>query len=405
MKWRRKAGWLIALIAIVMAIGYGFLPQPVLVDSAAVSRGLLRVTVREEGKTRVVDRYVISAPVAGFLRRIRLNVGDAVGEGQVVARLEPLRSSALDPRSRAEAEARVETAQASLAAAEESTQVAAEEARYAEAELARIRALFEAGTVPRDQLDRAETEARRTQANLETARANVTVAERQLEAARVALKSFAADNGGAQAEMVTVSAPTAGRVLKRFRESEGVVNAGESLLEVGSPRTLEVEVEALSSDAVRLSAGTKVLFERWGGDYPLQGVVRTVEPFGFTKISALGVEEQRVLVIVDFTSPRDQWERLGDGYRVEAVFVLWEDENVLQVPASALFRVGDGWAVFVIEQGKAVRRGVEVGKRSGLTAQIISGLSEGERVINHPSNDIEDGTEVTVRVDASEAKS
>ena len=400
MKWRRKIGWIIALIVVVMAIGYGFLPQPVLVDSAQVSRGLLRVTVREEGKTRVVDRYVISAPVSGFTQRIRLDVGDVVGQGQVVARLEPLRSPVLDPRSRAEAAARVETAQASLTAAEESTRVAAEDARYAETELGRIQALYDAGTVPREQLERAETEARRTQANLEASRANIKVAERELEAARVALQDFAAARSAAPSELVPVRAPTAGRVLKRFRESEGVVNAGESLLEVGSPRTLEVEVEALSSDAVRISPGTRMLFERWGGDYPLEGIVRTVEPFGFTKISALGVEEQRVLVIADFTSPRDQWERLGDGYRVEAVFILWEGGNVLQVPSSALFRYGEGWAVFGIAEGKAARRLVEVGHRSGLTAEIVSGLSESERVITHPSNDIEDGTEVTVRGEA-----
>ena len=194
------------------------------------------------------------------------------------------------------------------------------------------------------------------------------------------LKNFTAPNPAEPAELVAVHAPTAGRVLKRFRESEGVVNAGESLLEVGSPRTLEVEIEVLSSDAVRLAPGTRVLFERWGGDQPLEGLVRTVEPFGFTKVSALGVEEQRVLVIADFTSPHEQWERLGDGYRVEAVFILWEGENVLQVPASALFRQGDGWAVFVIEEGKAARRKVEVGHRSGLTAEVVSGLNEGDRV-------------------------
>jgi HlyD family secretion protein len=397
MKWRRKLGWIVALIVIVMAIGYGFLPQPVLVDSGQVSRGLLRVTVREEGKTRVVNRYVVSAPVSGYLQRIRLEVGAAVSGGQVVARLEPLRSSALDPRSRAEAEARVETAQASLRAAQESTRVAAEDARYAESELARLQGLYDAGTIPREQLDRAQTEARRTKANLETSEANVTVAGRELEAARVALKNFTATDNGTQKELVAVRAPTAGRVLKRLRESEGVVNAGDPLLEVGSPRTLEVEIEALSSDAVRISPGTRVLFERWGGDYPLEGIVRTVEPFGFTKISALGVEEQRVLVIADFTSPREQWERLGDGYRVEAVFILWEGENVLQIPASALFRYGDGWAVFVIDQGKASRRVVEVGHRSGLTAEVVSGLNAGEPLITHPSNDIDDGTEVTVR--------
>ena len=397
MKWRKKIGWILALVAVVMAIGYGFLPQPVLVDSAQVSRGLLRVTVREEGKTRVVDRYVIAAPVTGYVQRVRLEVGDRVQQGQIVARLEPLRSTVLDPRSRAEAGARVETAQASLLAAEESTQVAAEEARYAETELARMRALYDAGTIARDQLERAETEARRTQASLEAARANIKVAERELETARIARKDFAAENRIAPGEVVSVRAPTAGRVLKRFRESEGVINSGEPLLEVGSPRTLEVEVEALSSDAVRISPGTRLLFERWGGDYPLEGIVRTVEPFGFTKISALGVEEQRVLVIADFTSPHEQWERLGDGYRVEAVFILWEGQDVLQIPSSALFRHEDGWAVFTIKEGKASRQVVEAGHRSGLTAEIVSGLSEGERVITHPGNEIDEGTQLTAR--------
>jgi HlyD family secretion protein len=193
-------------------------------------------------------------------------------------------------------------------------------------------------------------------------------------------------------------------VLKRFRESEGVVNAGDSLLEIGSPRTLEVEVEVLSFDAVRISPGTRVFFERWGGEKPLEGRVRTIEPFGFTKVSALGVEEQRVLVIADFTDPRELWERLGDGYRVEAVFVLWENEDVLQVPASTLFRYADGWAVFVIEEGRARRRVVEVGHRSGLTAEIVSGLTASERVIPHPGNEIEDGTELTVRSEAGGAK-
>jgi HlyD family secretion protein len=397
MKWRRKIGWILALVAIVMAIGYGFLPQPVLVDSAEVSRGALRVTVREEGKTRVVDRYVISAPVMGFVQRVKLEVGDLVRAGQIVARLEPPRSGVLDPRARAEAKARVDAAEATLEAAEESAHATAEQARYTETELGRARALFEAGTVARELLDRAETNARRAQADLLSAQANVKVAQHELDVARAALQHSAAENTGPPAELVPVVAPSAGRVLKRFRESEGVVNAGETLLEVGSPRTLEVEVEVLSSDAVRISPGTRVLFERWGGEQPLEGRVRTIEPFGFTKISALGVEEQRVLVIADFTEPREKWERLGDGYRVEAVFILWEGEDVLQVPTSALFRYQDGWAAFVIEEGRAQRRKVEVGHRSGLMAEVISGLAAGEKVIPHPSNDLEDGTEVTVR--------
>jgi HlyD family secretion protein len=195
-----------------------------------------------------------------------------------------------------------------------------------------------------------------------------------------------------------VVSPVAGRILKLHRESEGIVAVAEPLVEVSNPRSLEVEVEVLSSDAVRISPGTRVLFERWGGDQPLEGAVRRIEPVGFTKISALGVEEQRVLVIADFTSPAETWERLGDNYRVEAVFVLWEGDNVLQVPASALFRLEQDWAVFVAANGHAGLRPVQVGHRSGLNAEITSGLQEGERVITHPGNEIEDGAAIEFRV-------
>jgi HlyD family secretion protein len=194
-----------------------------------------------------------------------------------------------------------------------------------------------------------------------------------------------------------VRAPVAGRVLKIPRKSEGVVTAGQALMEIGDPRALEVEVDVLSADAVRLHPGIKVEFERWGGEGQLQGKVRVVEPVGFTKVSALGVEEQRVWVIVDFTSPAAQWQQLGDGYRVEASFILWEDNNVLQVPASALFRDGAGWALFVVQQDKAIKRGVHVGQRNGLSAQILSGINEGDQVIVHPDDQVRDGVRVAVR--------
>jgi HlyD family secretion protein len=194
-----------------------------------------------------------------------------------------------------------------------------------------------------------------------------------------------------------VRAPVAGRVLKLLHESEGAVAAGQPLLEIGNPETLEVEVEVLSTHAVKIAPGSKVMLDRWGGEGSLQGVVRVVEPSGFTKISALGVEEQRVRVIVDFSSPRDVWQRLGDGYRVEARFVLWEGADVLQLPTSALFRHGEGWAVFALDGRRARLTPVEIGRRAGLATQLLSGLAAGAQVVSHPDDTIRDGARVKPR--------
>jgi HlyD family secretion protein len=225
----------------------------------------------------------------------------------------------------------------------------------------------------------------------------VDVARHELEAAESALAYSAATPAGEPAERVLVRSPIDGRVLKVQRECEGPVRTGEVLLALGDPSRLEVEVDVLSADAVRIRPGTRVLFDRWGGDEPLEGMVRRVEPVGFTKVSALGVEEQRVLVIADFTSPAERWERLGDGYRVEARFVLWHADDVLQVPASSLFRHGDGWAVFAVEEGRAVRRPLRVGQRTGLAAQVLEGLAEGDVVVVHPSDEVADGVRVAPR--------
>ena len=192
-------------------------------------------------------------------------------------------------------------------------------------------------------------------------------------------------------------APVAGKLLKIAHKSEGTVATGQPLVEIGDPKALEVEVDLLSADAVRIQPGTRVVFERWGGEGALEGAVRAIEPAGFTKVSALGVEEQRVWVIVSFTSPAAQWQRLGDGYRVEASFILWEGKDILQIPASALFRDGDGWATFVVQQGKAVKRVVQVGQRTGLAAQIVAGIQAGERVISHPDDRVREGVSVKAR--------
>ncbi len=397
MQWRRRAGLFGLAALIVLAIAHGFWPRPVLVEAVQVTRGELRVTVEEEGKTRVTDRFVVSAPVAGFVRRLELSVGDTVSQEQVLADLEPLRATVLDPRSRAEAQARVAAAQAALHAAEQNASAAAAEAQYAAAELERIRLLYEADNVSREELEKAQAAARRTRANRRSSEFAVEVARFGLEAARTALRHSAAEHTGKPVEKVQIRAPVNGRVLKLYRKSEGVVDAGAALLEMGDPRTLEVAVDVLSADAVRIAPETDVLFERWGGDVPLEGRVRVVEPVGFTKVSALGVEEQRVLVIADIVSPAPAWHRLGDGYRVDAVFILWERDDVLQVPTSALFRYEQGWAVFVVENGRAQRRSVELGHRSGLAAEVVSGLTQGELVITHPDDSVEGGTRVRQR--------
>ncbi|HHL39685.1 MAG TPA: efflux RND transporter periplasmic adaptor subunit [Deltaproteobacteria bacterium] len=371
------------------------MPAPLPVETASAVRAPLRVTVTEDGKTRVVDRFVISAPVAGFVRRLRLDVGDRVSRGLVVAEMEPLRPQVLDRRSRAESRARVEAARAALKAAVEKAAAAATDRDLARTEYERIERLHAGGYAPRDMLDRAGADLDRAEAALRSARFSADVARFELEAAQTALRYSAAEGDAADAgEVVTLRSPVAGSVLKVFRKSEGVVAAGQPLLEVGDTAAIEVEVDVLSEDAVRIREGMAVVIERWGGAVALEGKVRTVEPVGFTKVSALGVEEQRVLVIVEITSPRNRWERLGHGYRVEASFVLWEGSDVLQVPASALFRRGEGWACFVVEEGRARLRMVKVGHRNGLAAEILSGLRPGEIVITHPANEIDDGVAV-----------
>jgi len=384
-------------VVLVGAILYAFLPGPVPVEVSGVSSGPLQVTVEEDGKTRVIDRFVVSAPVAGYAQRVELDVGDPVTRGQPLVVVEPLRSQVLDPRSRAEAESRVSAAMASLNAAQENERAAATEAEHAAADLERLKPLFESGYASKELFDKAESEARRTAATHRSAQFAVEVARHELEAARTALRYSGAGRSETLPEQVMIRAPVDGRVLKIQHKSEGVVAAGESLIEVGNPRSLEVETDVLSADAVRIKPGARVLFDRWGGGAPLEGRVRMIEPVGFTKISALGVEEQRVWVISDFVSAPEQWERLGDGYRVEARFIIWESDHVLQVPTSALFRHGDGWVVFVLDGHRARRRPVDVGHRSGLSAEILGGLKAGERVITHPSDAIDDGVRVRVR--------
>jgi len=395
----KKHRWIIIfgiVIAVILLIVYGFLPKPVNVDTAKVKRGTFSVAVEEEGKTRVKERFVLSAPVSGYMRRITLDAGDSVKKGQVVAELEPLRSAVLDPRSKAEAEAAVSAAEAALKAAEEKQRSAAAEATYAASSLDRLQKLFKEGYVSQDRLDQVQQDARRTEAVRLSAEAEVRVARFELDKARSVLRYSAAE-GAFNNGIVRMLSPVDGRVLKLRRESEGAVSTGEPLIDIGDPSDLEVAVEVLSDSAVSINNGTPVTFERWGQAAPLEGIVRVVEPEGFTKISSLGVEEQRVLVIADFTSPREEWMKLGDAYRVEARFVTWQGKDVLQVPASALFRRDSEWAIFVVKEGRARERRIEVGHENGLESEILSGLQEGEEVILYPDESIKDGTRVKRR--------
>lgn len=390
----RRLGIAIVALLVAGALVWGFWPRPLAVEVAPVVRGPLTEAVEEEGRTRVRDRYTVSTPVAGYLRRITLEEGDALTAGQVVAVLEPLRPAVLDPRQRAEAEARVSAAEAALHAAEQKARAAAAETELAQMELTRLEKLRAKGHVSQDEVDRARTRLRSAQASERAARFAVEQARDELAAARAALAFSPAGNGQPAEELVRLRTPVAGAVLRLVRKAAGVVQAGQALLEVGDPRRLEVVAEVLSEDAVKIRPGTPVVFERWGGDAPLRGQVRRVEAEGFTKISALGVEEQRVEVISDILTDPQAWSSLAAGYRVEARFILWQGDDVLQVPAGALFRVGDRWAVFAIEDGRAQRRLVELGHRSGLAAEVVDGLAEGDRVIVHPDDRIEAGVRV-----------
>jgi HlyD family secretion protein len=394
---RRKL-WIAGIIlVVVLAILYGFLPRTQEVDLVRLTRGPLQVTIEEEGRTRLKERFVISAPTAGYMRRLEAKVGDPVKKGETLAVLEPLRSQALDPRSRAEAEAVVSAASASLAAAMEKERATTADADYTEKRLARIANLFSRGSVAKDQLDQTDSEAKKARAVQRSAKAAVDVARSELERAKTTLQNFAPVQKTGKNNTVEVASPVSGVIFKIHRESEGVVHVGEPLMDIGNAGNLEVRVEVLSSDAVRIRPEMTVLFKHWGRDDPLTGRVRRVEPAGFTKLSSLGVEEQRVLVIIDITSPPEVWRVLGDGYRLEAHFVVWEGQDILQVPTSALFRSGKEWSMFVEENGKARRRAVEVGQRTGLTAQILSGLKENERVVAYPDDAIRDGTRIRQR--------
>ena len=399
---KRLAGWSFVLL-LVAALVYALRPVPVPADFAPVVRGSLRVTVDEEGETRVRDRFIISAPLNGRVLRIELDPGDPVKAREtVLATFLPADPEQLDVRTRAGAEARIKAAQAAVGRSEALRQQAAAELAFAQAQLRRTQRLAEQGIVSQEQLDAAELEEHAREEALDAAEFAVRNAEYELEVARTSLLQTEQDasnpvEGSNNRKPILIYSPANGVVLRSLRESQAVVPAGEPLLEVGDPADLEIVSDLLSTDAVKIRPGNKILIEEWGGGEPLRGRVRRIEPSGFTKISALGIEEQRVNVIIDFEDSREAWEALGDGYRVEVRIIIWEREDVLKIPTSSLFRDGDRWAVFTVAEGKAVRRTIEIGQRNGLEAEVLSGFSEGDLVLVHPSDAISDGVAVTSR--------
>jgi HlyD family secretion protein len=396
---RRFAFWGVLAAFVALAIVVAFWPRPVIVDMIGAERGELVVTVDDEGETRVRDVYVISAPVMGRMRRIELRAGDAVDAvDTIVAAIEPIDPEFLDPRSEAQARADVRAAESAEVLARAEVEQAQAELDFAEQELERARELMRQGMISQRELDDAERAHRTRHAALNTARAGHEMRLFQLERARAELVSPADSEGGRDVcECIALRSPVTGRILRVLQESEGVVAAGAPLVEIGDPRELEIVVDLLSADAVKVEAGQRVIIESWGGDEPLEGRVRLVEPFGFTKVSALGIEEQRVNVVIDLVSPMEEWSRLAHGYQVDARVVLSEAQAVLKLPLTALFRDGDSWAVFVDSGGRAELRRIEIGRRNSVAAEIVAGLEEGERVVLHPSDRVVDGARIAAR--------
>ncbi|WP_372999570.1 efflux RND transporter periplasmic adaptor subunit [Marinobacter sp.] len=393
-KWLFWGGFALLAIAVVLVT---VRPDPVWVDLTPVSRGAMEITVKEEGKTRVRDRYVVSSPVAGYLHRVPLEVGDPVIPGELLTEVDPMPASTLDARSRAEAEAKVQSARSALNSTRQKVAAAEAEADLAVQELARLQALSDDRFVSDERLQQARAAADRAQAILRSARFDEEVMAHELAAARTRLEvSAARANGDGAVERVPVRSPVNGSVLGIIRKSEGVIQAGEAILELGDPGALEVVVDVLSFDAVNLKPGIAARLTGWGGG-TLDAIVRRVEPVGFEDVSALGVEERRVQVVADITTPPDAWQSLGDGYRVDAEFLLWRSDSVLQIPESAIFLNDNQHQVFRVVDDRAVLTEVLVGRTNGFHTVIQEGLTEGDRVVRHPDRHLEDGSRVRVR--------
>lgn len=394
----------VTLLLVAGTLTAAFWPKPTMVDLGEVSVGTMRLTIDEEGRTRVRDAYVVSTPVAGQLQRVSVHPGDPVLRGEtVVAHMRPTNPAALDVRTREQAIAAVTAAEAALRVARADLNAASANRDLAETELARTQQLVERGISSDAALDRARQNARVMQANVDTAEAAIAMREAEIANAQAQLIGF--DDRGLAAAMgngsddIPLFAPADGRILRVFQQSETSLPAGAPIMEIGDIKgDLEIVVRLLSTDAVQVAVGDPVIIADWGGATELAGEVVRVDPFGITQFSALGVEEQRVDAVIAFASPSEDYAGLGHGFRVEAQIIVWEAEDALIVPASALFRSRDSWAVFVVEDGRAQLRLIDLGPNNGIQAEVLGGLSAGETVILYPSSGLSAGMRVAERV-------
>jgi HlyD family secretion protein len=385
----RKLVLVAAVAGIVVLMALAFRPSALDVDVATVRRGPLQETLEQEGKTRMHDSFVLASPVAGRLKRIEIHAGDPVKAGEIVATIDPV---PLEPQQRAALEARLQTAQELEREAAARVQRAEADSSQAKADLERATKLAAQGVIAREALEKAQTADKTANKELDAALFKSKAAASQVEEARAALLAVAPDPAGIK--MVYLRSPVAGRVLRLIEQSERVVGQGTPVVSIGYTPRLEIVADYLTTDAVKINSGMSALIEEWGGSKPIPARVRLVEPSAFTKISALGVEEQRVNVVLDFLSAPEQ---LGDAYRVEVRVITWQSPGVLKVPLSSLFRRGDDWNIFVAENNRANRRTVKIGHKSDLEAEVLDGLREGEQVIVHPGNELGDASRIRIR--------
>lgn len=386
--------WTLVIVGILIAAVMAFVPDPVEVETAKVLEGTLRVSVQEDGKTRIREKYVVSSPVAGRLSRIELKPGDEIcGDGTMVALIMPADPTMLDARSQARAEAHVEQAQASLNRSRANSEQMQVNFELSETKYERAKKLMESKAISQNEYDSARSEFLANSQAVRTTKFDSEIAEFELKMAEAAVLQFS-DDEGPNVEPFEVTAPISGKVLRVFQESATVVAVGTPLMEIGDPQNLEIEIDVLSTDAVRIQPFAELTVEHWGGGEPLLGNVRTIEPAAFTKVSSLGVEEQRVNVIADFREPQERLLTLGDGYRVEARVTINELKNVRMIPNSALFRHQREWHVFTILDEVAQMQPVEVGEKNETHTQVVSGLSQGDEVIVYPSDQIRAGVKV-----------
>lgn len=393
-----------AALLVAGALVAAFWPKPMMVDIGEVTVGSMRMTIDEEGRTRVHDAYIVSTPVAGQLQRVSVQPGDPVVRGEtIVAHMRPTNPAALDVRNREQALAVVAAAQAALRVARADLNAALANRDLAQTELARTEQLVERGIASAAALDRTRQTARIAQASVDTAEAAISMREAEIQNAQAQLIGF--DDRGLAAAMgngsddIPLFAPTDGRILQVIQQSETSLPAGAPIMEIGNiASNLEVVVKLLSTDAVQVAVGDPVIIADWGGATDLTGEVVRINPFGVTQFSALGVQEQRVDAVIAFTSPPEDYAGLGHGFRVEAQIIVWDAEDTLILPASSLFRNGDSWAVFVVVDGVAQLRTIEIGPNNGIEAEVMRGLSEGDRVILYPSSGLSEGMNVAERI-------